>query len=98
MWSNPKKPKPKKDPKFVASLHEKKCIICDTFNEPQMSPTQAHHPIHDRFSNRKVPDQMCIPLCEGHHQGNFDNSKTAIHREPLVWRMKYGADYDYSTK
>lgn len=96
MWSNPKKGKPKKDPRFLASVRERNCIICETFHEPQVSPTQAHHVIHDRFGNEKTDDKMAIPLCEGHHQGMFDTSKTAIHREPKKWRELYGADYEYS--
>jgi hypothetical protein len=91
-----KKEKAKKDPIFLNKIRQKKCIICKTFNELQLSPTQAHHPIHDRFSNRKVEDSLSIPLCEGHHIGFFDTSKVAIHREPLTWRMKYGVDYGYS--
>ena len=96
LWSNPKNPKARKSPKFLNEIRQRKCIICEKFHEPQMSPTQAHHVIHDRFSQSKTDDQTAIPLCEGHHIGFFDTSKVAIHREPLTWRMKYGVDYGYS--
>ncbi len=86
----------KKDKKFLHWVRSQKCVICQTFHEVQLSPTQAHHPIHDRFSTTKVSDKKCIPLCEGHHQGLFDTSKTAIHRDPKLWREKYGSDYDFS--
>jgi hypothetical protein len=41
---------------------------------------------------------LAIPLCEGHHQGFFDTSKIAIHKDPNLWRENYGADYSYSQK
>ena len=95
-WSNPKKPKAKKAPKFLDEIRQRKCIICETFHEPQMSPTFAHHVIHDRFSGSKTPDHLAIPLCEGHHQGFWDKSKVAIHPRPNEWRDLYGPDYNYS--
>ena len=96
VWSNPKPTKAKKDPKFLQMLREKDCCICTAFNLPQMSPTQAHHVIHDRFSRSKTADRMAIQLCEGHHQGLWDNSKIAIHQSPKEWRDLYGPDYSYS--
>lgn len=71
------------------------CIICRLFGEQQLSPTQAHHPIHGRYSARKAPDKDCLGICEGHHQGNFDTSKIALHREPDKWKDRYGLDTDY---
>lgn len=96
-WSNPKKPKAKKSPKFLDEIRQRKCIICETFHEPQMSPTFAHHVIHDRFSGSKTPDHLAIPLCEGHHQGFWDRSKIAIHQSPKKWRDLYGPDWSYSS-
>tara|TARA_R110000787_G_scaffold107013_1_gene214793 strand:+ start:1731 stop:2117 length:387 start_codon:yes stop_codon:yes gene_type:complete len=93
-----KKPKAKKNRKSLAHIGKQNCIICETYDMQQTSPTQVHHVINDRYSTRKTPDECAIPLCEGHHQGMFDTSKIAIHREPLVWRKKYGADYNYSEK
>lgn len=88
--------KPKKDPLFIDEIRARKCIICKTFNEPQLSPTQAHHVIMDRFGRDKTDDRKAIPLCEGHHQGFLDTSKTAIHHEPKKWRELYGPDWKYS--
>jgi hypothetical protein len=96
MWSNPKPIKAKKNPKFLKRIREKNCCICTAFNLPQMSATQAHHVIHDRFSGAKTADQLAIPLCEGHHQGLWDDSKLAIHQSPKEWRDLYGSDYSYS--
>ena len=84
-----------KDPAYLAEVHNHPCVICEAFGEQQTSPTQAHHWIMGRGGNRKTPDRQAIPLCEGHHQGNFDTSKTAIHREPKLWLEKYGLDSDY---
>ena len=92
-----KKTAPKKDGKRLARVHEMPCVICQTFGEPQRSPTQAHHCIHDRHSFAKRPDSETIPLCEGHHQGMFDTSKLALHRAPKQWREKYGPDWSYLT-
>lgn len=61
----------------------------------QRSPTQAHHPICGRYGTHRAPDHEAIPLCEGHHLGNFDTSKTAIHRERNAWVQKYGSDRDW---
>ena len=96
MWTNPKKPKEKKDGNYLQEVRRQRCCICRKFGEVQRSPTQAHHPIHDRFSGKKRPDKTAIPLCEGHHQGLWDNTKIAIHKEPNLWREKYGEDYSYT--
>lgn len=87
---------PKKNKAYLEWLHTQSCVVCQRFGENQNSPTQAHHVIHDRFSNVKTPDTDAIPLCCGHHQGDFDTSKVAIHREPKKWREIYGPDYGYS--
>lgn len=91
-----KKGKPKPDPEYLEEVRQRRCIICATFHEPQMSPTTAHHPIMGRFSmGMKADDRDAIPLCDGHHQGTFDTSKTSIHREPNKWFELYGLDTDY---
>ena len=95
---NFKKPKPIKNKNFLNEIRQRNCIICQTFHEPQISPTTAHHVFHDRFSGEKTSDLDAIPLCEGHHQGLWDNSKIAIHKDKHGWREKYGADYTYSDK
>jgi hypothetical protein len=91
-------PKPEKvapDPAHLARVRELPCVICCEWMMPQLTPTQAHHCIHGRHGTRKVPDTMTIPLCEGHHQGLWDTSKIALHREPNAWRAAYGADTDW---
>ena len=88
----------KKDTKYLDYIRSLPCIVCQEHHEPQNSVTTAHHPIHDRFSSRKTSDQDAIPLCEGHHQGLWDLSKIAIHKEPQLWRIKYGSDFSYTEK
>ena len=84
-----------KDPAWLARVAALPCAICHHFGLPQLSETQVHHCIHARFSFRKVPDRQTIPLCEGHHQGDFDKSKMALHRQPSAWKAAYGQDHEY---
>lgn len=86
------------DPKRLESVAYMPCVICVTHGMVQHSPTQVHHCIHGRhMTGKRAPDAMTIPLCEGHHQGNFDTSKIALHRQPAKWREMYGRDTDYLT-
>ena len=86
----------KKNDEYLRKVRGQRCCICQRFGEIQNSPTTAHHPIHDRFGTRKRSDTDAIPLCEGHHQGLWDTSKVAIHKEPKKWRELYGPDWSYS--
>ena len=90
-----KPPKAEPRPDYLAAVRQLPCCICEAFGAVQTSPTTAHHPICGRGGTRRVPDEMAIPLCEGHHQGNFDTSKVAIHREPRKWGARYGPDTDW---
>jgi len=90
-----KEPRAKRDPKRLAAVAALPCCICNEFGMTQNSPTAVHHAIMGRGGNRRAPDCMTMPLCEGHHQGGFDTSKVAIHREPKRWRTLYGADTDW---
>ena len=87
--------KPVRSQAYINRVRELPCCICEAFGEHQASPTIPHHPIMGRGSTRKVCDTMAIPLCEGHHQGDFDTSKVAVHRAPDQWRRLYGADHEY---
>jgi Recombination enhancement, RecA-dependent nuclease len=83
------------DPAYMARVAALGCIVCEAFGEPQISPTQVHHCIHGRFGTRRAGDHDTIPICEGHHQGNFDTSKLALHRTPAAWKRAYGPDHSY---
>ena len=84
-----------KDPAHLAAVSALPCVVCWEWGMAQLSPTQVHHCIHGRYGNRKTPDRMTIPLCEGHHLGDFDKSKIAIHRQPNAWRAAYGEDREW---
>lgn len=94
----PKEIRPPDNPAYLAAVREMPCIICEEFDEVQLSPTTAHHPIMGRYGTRKRPDITALPVCDGHHQGTFDTSKVAIHREPAKWRELYGKDIDYTPR
>jgi hypothetical protein len=85
----------KKDKKHLDYIRSLPCCVCKAFGEVQLSPTTAHHTIHDRFGTHKRSDSLAIPLCEGHHQGLWDTSKLAIHKHPNRWKERYGADYNF---
>lgn len=68
------------------------CVICHEWGMEQLSRTTVHHCIHGRGGNLRAPDNMVIPLCDGHHQGSFDNTKIAIHRNSKKWASEYGQD------
>lgn len=81
--------------KRLAEVAAMPCCICHEYGMPQLSPTQVHHCIHGRYSTKRAPDEMTIPLCEGHHQGMLDASKIAIHRGKKTWAEHYGLDTDW---
>lgn len=94
-----KQPKAKrtsgKDPTYLDLIRRLPCVICGAWGYVQTSQTQAHHTICGRYGQRKTPGRQAIPLCEGHHQGEFDTSKIAIHRDRALWVDTYGADTEY---
>ena len=88
-------PEGKADLAYMGEVRDDGCIICRLFGEEQLSRTTFHHTMHGRGSNEKTPAIKGIGLCDGHHQGRFDNSKVALHREPDEWKSRYGLDTDY---
>ncbi len=89
----------KKNAKYLDQVRKKPCCICAKFGEIQMSPTTAHHPIHDRYGTTKSSDLEAIPLCDGHHQALWDKTKAvAIHDNKKKWRELYGPDWSYSVQ
>jgi hypothetical protein len=91
-----KKGKPKKSKAYLEKVRQKPCCVCEKFGMQQLSPTTAHHPIHDRYGTLKTDDTMAIPLCDGHHQGMWDTSKLAIHKNKKKWLNEYGPDWSYA--
>ena len=91
-----KAPKAKSNPGYLAKVRELPCCVCLAFGETQTSETTAHHVTMGRFSQRKTPDEMAIPLCWDHHQGGRGSPKIALHENPAKWRRHYGADFDWT--
>ncbi len=89
---------PREDAPYMGKVRCLPCCICEAFGMAQTSHTEAHHPIHGRFSNEKAPDGAAIPLCMCHHQGlrfDRDRSKLAIHQGKETWDAEYGRDYEH---
>ena len=86
----------KKNAKHLDKIRSMRCCVCQKFGQWQLSPTTAHHVIHDRYGTKKSSDLEAIPLCDGHHQALWDKSKDcAIHDDKKKWRELYGADWSY---
>lgn len=86
-----------KRPDYLAAVRKLPCCVCQHHGEPQLSETQAHHVFHGRFSARRTPDTMAIPLCRDHHQGDGnDPSRLAIHKAKSAWSDRYGFDHEYT--
>lgn len=81
-----KSARPARDPDRLAKVKQLPCVICKA-----PPPSDAHHCIHDRYSQRKAPDSETIPLCKPHHQ----DGPEAIHSDKRAWREKHGPDYGY---
>ncbi len=90
-----KPPKSKPNPAYLAEVRLRRCCICEAFGEIQYTPTRAHHVFHGRFSKKRTPDEMAIPLCDDHHQLG-GNGKIAVHLEKARWAEVYGKDHDYT--
>lgn len=85
----PRKPDGK-DPAYLAAIHDLPCVICENWGFLQITPTEAHHTICGRHSQRKTPDRQAIPLCRAHHTG-----AEGIHTQRKWWVENYGPDTDY---
>lgn len=90
-----KEPKAKPNRSHMARVALLPCIVCHQHGLPQISDTTVHHVIHGRYSQRRSPDEATIPLCDGHHQGFFDTTKVAIHKQPSRWKQLYGEDHTF---
>lgn len=82
--------KPKPDPAYLDAVRQLPCCICGRV------PVEAHHVFCGRFSRQKTPDRQAIPLCDAHHQGKWDTTGLAIHRNKKAWVAAYGPDYEYT--
>lgn len=92
----------KPDPGYLAKVRQLPCIICEEFDMVQNSPTEAHHVKSGRYSNRRTPDHMAIPLCHSHHNKQRpypgDENKIGYHNSQATWELMYGEDHDWSAR
>lgn len=84
------------EPHYLDLVRACPCCICDSQGLIQTTPTEAHHVFHGRFSGRKTPDRMAIPLCREHHRESDDPLKLAIHQAKETWAERYGFDHEFT--
>lgn len=89
-----KQERPAPDPAHLARVRGLGCCICEAYGLPQSTPTEAHHPICERYSTERVPDAEAIPLCAAHHRTGEDGY-LAIHVHRAAWVSAYGSDRDW---
>ena len=82
-----------RDPAHLDRVRGLPCCICDAWGLAQQTPTEAHHCIHGRYSQRRTPDRMAIPLCAAHHRGG--PGAVGVHSNPAAWKRLYGSDTDW---
>ena len=82
-----------RDPAHLDRVRALPCCICDAWGLAQTTPTEAHHVVHGRYSQRRTPDRMAIPLCAAHHRG--DRGVIGLHSNPAAWKQLYGSDTDW---
>mgnify|MGYP003665603606 CR=1 FL=1 len=70
---------------YMGAVKRLPCVVCG------VSPCDAHHCFHDRYSTAKGDDLDTIPLCKWCHQ----DGPEAIHRIKRTWAEKYGPDHSY---
>ena len=74
------------DRQHLLSVKSLPCCICGA-----PPPSDAHHCIVGRFSQKKAPHRETIPLCKRHHQ----HGPEAIHQNKRLWVELHGPDTDY---
>ena len=80
----PVTPKPEKaepNEAYLRNVRALPCVIC------HRQPCEAHHPIFGRYSQKRAPDEMAIPLCWSCHR--------ELHAGKRTWFAKHGPDIDY---
>lgn len=80
------KAKPVAAQRHIEAVKLLPCAICGA-----PGPSDAHHAICDRHSQRRAPDSFCIPLCKSHHQVGPE----AIHQNKTEWVDRWGPDWAF---
>lgn len=71
---------------YMRAVKSLPCCVCGA-----PGPSDAHHPIHDRYGTRKASDFDVVPLCKIHHQ----DGPNAIHNGKQSWREQHGPDHGF---
>lgn len=83
-----KAPRPSKaaGKRHMARVAELPCVCCG-----RAGPSEVHHCISGRYSQRRNNDLETIPLCAAHHR----TGPLAIHASKREWEAEYGMDHEY---
>lgn len=96
---NFKPQKPVKNASYLAKVRALPCVICESANMVQCSPTEAHHVFSGRYGHNITSDTTAIPLCHSHHHKmrayRGDEWKVGIHDDKRMWEDHFGPDTDY---
>ena len=89
----------RKDPRHLEMVASMPCVICFEYDMRQNSPTEVHHCKSGRFSRKKAPDCMTIPLCHSHHNKlrayPGAEGKIGFHNMQATWESLYGEDTEW---
>ena len=69
----------------MARVAQLRCVVC-----LRPGPSEVHHVIHGRFSQRKASDFDTIPLCFECHRG-----QGGVHHSPRDWIDRNGFDWEF---
>ena len=59
-----------------------RCCICEVLGQEQEGRTYAHHIRHGHGMSQRADDELAVPLCHEHHQGD-----TGIHGDRSAWKV-----------
>lgn len=59
-----------------------RCVICEVLGMEQEGRTFAHHIRHGQGMGQRADDELAVPLCYEHHQGD-----TGIHGDRSAWKI-----------
>ena len=85
MGQKPVKPSKAEGKAHMARVAQLPCVICG-----KQGPSEVHHCISGRYSQRKASDFHTIPLCYADHRG-----PDGIHANKAAWEARNGLDTDF---
>ena len=86
---------PPKNKRHIARVKSQPCIACRGVGHKTAPPSHAHHvrsigPQGAGKLGQRRPDELCVPLCDYHHDG----SVAALHKagDERAWWKAIGVD------